>query len=155
MKQGLGTQLRHLLELLDGAVADAYAAESLNYRPRYTPIIRALLASESLSVTQIAEAAGITQPAATQTVTLMARDGLVSSQPNARDGRQRMIRLSPAGRALLPRLEACWRATTAAADSLDADCPYPLSEALACAIDALEQCSFAKRLAAGRPPTDD
>ena len=31
MERGLGTQLRHLLELLDGAVAESYARESLRY----------------------------------------------------------------------------------------------------------------------------
>ena len=33
MKQGLGTQLRHLIELLDGAVQQAYADAGLDYRP--------------------------------------------------------------------------------------------------------------------------
>ena len=36
MKQGLGTQLRHLIELLDGAVQQAYVDAGLNYRPRYS-----------------------------------------------------------------------------------------------------------------------
>ena len=32
MKQGLRTQLRHLIELLDGAVQQAYADAGLDYR---------------------------------------------------------------------------------------------------------------------------
>lgn len=150
MSQGLGTQLRHLLDLLDGAVAGAYAGEGLAYRPRYTPIVRALIASEPRTITQIAEAAGITQPAATQTVSLMIRDGLVSSAPGATDARQRVIRLTAAGRALLPRLQACWRATAAAAASLDAELAFPLSQVLADAITALERKSFGERLAEAR-----
>lgn len=150
MNQGLGTQLRHLLDLLDGAVAEAYAREGLNYRPRYTPIMRALVASEPRTISQIAEAAGITQPAATQTVSLMIRDGLVSSATGATDARQRMIRLTPAGRALLPKLEACWRATSAAAAGLDAELPCPLSRVLAEAIIALEGKPFGERLAEAR-----
>ena len=31
MERGLGTQLRHLLELLDGAVAESYVRESVRY----------------------------------------------------------------------------------------------------------------------------
>jgi MarR family transcriptional regulator, organic hydroperoxide resistance regulator len=38
----------------------------LDYLPRYTPIVRALMASEPLTVGDIAAAAGISQPAATQ-----------------------------------------------------------------------------------------
>ena len=152
MNQGIGTQLRHLLELLDGAVTEAYANESLRYRPRYTPVMRALIASEPRAISQIAEAAGISQPAATQTVSLMIRDGLVSSAPG-RDARQRMIRLTPAGRDLLPNLQRCWRATAAAAAGLDAELCSPLSHVLADAITALERKSFGDRLAEARPPT--
>lgn len=63
MKRGLGTQLRHLTELLDGAVAETYRRDGLNYRPRYFPVMRALMTRGSLSVTEIAVTAGITQPA--------------------------------------------------------------------------------------------
>lgn len=152
MNQSLGTQLRHILELLDGAVAEAYARDALPYRPRYTPVMRALIQAEPLAVSQIAEIAGISQPAATQTVSLMIRDGLVSSAPGA-DARQRMIRLTEAGRALSPSLQAFWRATSAAARSLDADLSCPLSKVLAEAIIALEQKPFADRLEEARAST--
>jgi DNA-binding MarR family transcriptional regulator len=150
MDQGLGTRVRHLLDLLDGAVAEAYAREGLNWRPRYTPVMRALLAAEPRTVGEIADAAGITQPAATQTVSLMIRDGLVSSAAGATDARRRMIRLTPAGRAIVPRLQACWGATAAAAAGLDAELAHPLAQALAEAIAALERKSFAERLAEAR-----
>src|SRR5688500_6503825 len=68
---GRGTQLRHLLELLDGAVSRAYDDAGLPYRPRYAPVMRALLAREPSPLGQIAESARITQPAATQTVALL------------------------------------------------------------------------------------
>lgn len=150
MHQGLGTQLRHLIELLDGAVADVYVREGLPYRPRYTPVMRALIASEPCTISQIAKAAGITQPAVTQTVNLMVRDGLVSSSPGAMDARQRAIRLTATAHELLPRLQRCWRSTAAAAASLDAELPYPLSQALAQAITALERVPFSERLAEAR-----
>ncbi|MBC6982161.1 MarR family winged helix-turn-helix transcriptional regulator [Caulobacter sp. 17J80-11] len=150
MTQGLGTQLRHLLDLLDGAVADAYALEGLDWRPRYTPVMRALIASEPRTIGQIAEAAGITQPAATQTVNLMIRDGLVSSTPSPADARQREIRLTPAARALMPKLQACWAATARAAAGLDAELARPLSQTLADAIAALERKPFGQRLAEAR-----
>jgi DNA-binding MarR family transcriptional regulator len=143
---GLGTQLRHLVELLDGAVGAAYEEAGLVYRPRYTPIIRALIDKEALTLGEIATRAGITQPAATQTVGLMAREGLLVVQAGARDGRQKVVRLSEPGKALLPALRVCWRATKAAADGLDAELKYPLSEALAQAIRALEAKPFGERI---------
>ncbi|MTW10390.1 MarR family transcriptional regulator [Pseudoduganella eburnea] len=146
MKQGLGTQLRHLIELLDGAVQQSYADAGLDYRPRYTPVMRALAGGQPHSVSQIAESAGISQPAATQTVALMLKEGWLVAQPGPTDARQKLLRLSAQGERLLPQLQACWRATSAAANSLDADLPYPLSETLAHAIAALEQRSFSQRI---------
>lgn len=146
MKQGLGTQLRHLIELLDGAVLQAYVDAGLDYRPRYTPVMRVLAQQPSATIGQLAELAGITQPAATQTVALMKKEGILLVVAGGEDGRQRVVRLSPQGEQLLPRLQACWQATRIAADSLDAELDYPLSDCLAQAIAALEQRPFGTRI---------
>jgi DNA-binding MarR family transcriptional regulator len=150
MKPGLGTQLRHLLELLDGAVQAAYAEAGIDTRPRYTPVFRALAEREPRTLGEIATAAGITQPAATQTIALMVKDGLVSAKAAPGDARQRLVRLTKKGRELYPRLQACWAATKLAADSLDQDTPLPLSEALASAIAALQAQPFDQRIAKAR-----
>lgn len=150
MKRGLGTQLRHLIELLDGAVEQSYIDAGLNYRPRYTPVMRALLNQEPLTIGDIAASAGITQPAATQTVGLMVKEGLLTVAASAHDGRQKMVRLSEAGRQMAPRIRQCWQATASAADSIDAQMPYPLSQALADAIAVLEQQSFGERIRAAQ-----
>lgn len=148
MKQGLGTQLRHLIELLDGAVEAAYVEAGLNYRPRYTPVMRALAAVDALTIGEIAAQAGITQPAATQTVAVMVKEGLLVTSAGKQDGRQKMVRLSEAGREMLPRLQQCWQATALAAASLDAQLPYALSRTLADAIEALKGESFGERIRA-------
>lgn len=150
MKPTLGTQLRHLIELLDGAVQDAYIQAGIETRPRYTPVFRTLAASEPCTLGQIASAAGITQPAATQTIALMLKDGLISVKPAPDDARQRLIRLTKKGRALYPKMQACWAATNLAADSLDREATLPLSEAIAGALAALENKPFAERIADAR-----
>jgi DNA-binding MarR family transcriptional regulator len=122
----------------------------MRYRPRYTPVMRALIALEPSTIGQIAEVAKITQPAATQTVALMIKEGLLVSESGPVDGRQRLIRLSPRGRAMLPRLRECWKATQMAADSLDASLPCPLSQSLDEAIAALDVESFGSRIAKAR-----
>jgi DNA-binding MarR family transcriptional regulator len=149
MKQGLGTQLRHLIELLDGDVALAYQEAGLDYRPRYTPVMRVLGRHGQAAIGEIAAYAGITQPAATQTVALMKKEGLVDVVAG-QDGRQRLVALSEAGRALLPRLERCWAATSAAAANLDAELDHPLSATLAQAIAALQSRPFLERIRAAR-----
>lgn len=149
MKQGLGTQLRHLIDLLDGDVANAYQEAGLTYRPRYTPVMRVLQQHDSATIGQVAEAAGITQPAATQTVALMKKEGLVNVAAGE-DGRRRVVALTKQGKALLPQLAACWAATAHAAASLDADLAFPLSQCLADAIAALEARPFGARIREAR-----
>lgn len=149
MKQGLGTQLRHLTELLDGDVARAYVDAGLDYRPRYTPVMRVLARETAASVGRIAQVAGISQPSATQTIALMKKEGLVTVGPGA-DGRERVVRLGAAGQRMLPKLMECWAATQAAAESLDAALPYPLSQCLADALQALEAEPFRERIRKAR-----
>ncbi len=146
MKSTHGTQLRHLIELLDGAVGAAYEAAGLDYRPRYTPVMRSLMAKEPATIGFIAEAAGITQPAATQTIALMIKDGLVSVEASPTDARQKMIRLTQMGRDLIPALQTCWKATAIASESLEADLPFSLSEVLDSAIHALAEKPFGARI---------
>ncbi|MFL6709112.1 MAG: MarR family winged helix-turn-helix transcriptional regulator [Massilia sp.] len=154
MKQGLGTQLRHLIELLDGDVALAYEEAGLAYRPRYTPVMRVLGLHGQAAIGEIASYAGITQPAATQTVALMKKEGLVEVVAG-QDSRQRLVTLSAAGKAMLPRLQRCWAATSAAAASLDADVPHPLSATLAQAILALQERPFIERIRAAASTTGE
>ncbi|MGD0967305.1 MAG: MarR family transcriptional regulator [Candidatus Aquilonibacter sp.] len=118
----------------------------MDYLPRYTPIVRALMASEPLTVGDIAAAAGISQPAATQTVALMIRKGIVSASRGSNDARQRMIRLTRRGRALISKLEACWDATARAHADLDAELGFPLSAYLDRAIVSLKKKSFLERM---------
>lgn len=137
--------MRHLIELLDGAVQRHYAELGLSYRPRYTPIMRTLMAREPTSLGEVAQCAGITQPAASQTVALMIADGLIETAPST-DGRQKLLRLSSKGRAIADEVRNAWACTAMATESLDVDLPTPLTSLLAAAIEALEARSFDERI---------
>ena len=150
MKPGLDTQLSHLLELLDGAVQKAYTDAGLIMRPRYTPVIRALIEREPSSIGQIAKAATLSQPSATQTIALMVKDGMLTAKAAPGDARRRLIRFTKKARLMLPELQACWAATKLAADSLENDLRLPLSEALGNAIAELEKKSFDHRISEAR-----
>src|SRR6188768_4490415 len=103
--RGLGTLLRHLLELLDGDLERIYRDLGLPYRPRFTPVVRALMEREPRSIREIADHSGLTHSAVSQTVAEMKRAGLVSLVKDRADARARLARLTPHGRALLPRLQ--------------------------------------------------
>ncbi len=144
-KAGLGTQLRHLLELLDGDLEAVYRAEHPFYVPRYTPVMRALAPGAPLSIKAIAEQSGVSHSAASQTVTLLKRNKLVTFKPGA-DRRVHHVILTQAGKDLLPWLQARWTATQQVANALDSELSAPLSQVLSEAIVSLERTSFADRI---------
>lgn len=148
--KGLGTLMRHVNELMDAAVADVYAdLGMLEYRPRFSPAVRALVAGGPMAIRDLAAAIGVTHSAASQTVTQMSRAGFVTLEKGS-DARHRVVRLTGKARAALPAIEAEWTATTRAVAELDAELPVPLGELLETVLAALERRSFAERIAAHR-----
>jgi DNA-binding MarR family transcriptional regulator len=128
--RGLGTLMRHVLELLDGDVARVYADLGVpDYRPRYSPVVRALTELGPLSIRDLAGAVGVTHSAASQTAAQMARHGLLTLETGT-DARQRVARLTDRARAILPLIEAEWAATSAAAAELEAELPAALTDVL-------------------------
>jgi DNA-binding MarR family transcriptional regulator len=149
--RGLGTRLRHLLDLLDGDLTAVYRESGLSmYRPRYTPVVQALLALGPAPITAIAAHAGLTHSAVSQTVAEMRRRKLVRAA-RGKDARERIIALAPAGERLLAALEAQWRATNRAAELLDRELTAPLSTVVDEAIAALERRPFRERIRTSLP----
>jgi DNA-binding MarR family transcriptional regulator len=144
---GLGTRLRHVLDLLDGDVARVYADLGLaGYRPRFSPVVRALVILGPSPIRDLARAIGVTHSAASQTVSQMSRAGLVRLEPGA-DARQRIVRLTDRARSLLPVIDAEWAATAAATADLDAELPVPLGEMLTAVLTAVQRRPMRDRIA--------
>lgn len=143
--RGLGTLLRHLVDLLDGDVESVYRERGLDCRSRFTPVIRHLESAGPSSIRQIALASGLTHSAISQTVGEMLKKDLVKSVPG-KDARERIISFTPAGEALLPALHAVWDAIWAAADELSDDIGQPLGEVLERTIAAVGRRPFRERI---------
>lgn len=143
----LGTLLRHLIDLLDGEVEAAYQAAGLDWRPRYTPVLRALMRKGPQTIKAIAGEVGISHSAVSQTVTQMVKDDLVALQPG-RDARERIVTLTQKASQMIPRLERQWAAVNQAADTLDQELSAPLSGVVKEAIAALSEEPFGQRIQA-------
>ncbi|MGC4107845.1 MAG: MarR family transcriptional regulator [Thermomicrobiales bacterium] len=150
--EALGTRLRALLDRMDADIAAldrALGLDTVDFRPRFSPVMRMLADGQALSVRVIASGIGVTHSAASQTVAHMERRGLVEREAGM-DGRERRVRLSALGESLLPVIEREWRLTRAAVDDLDRELPVPLAQM----IDALEV-ALARRPLAERFPEGD
>lgn len=141
--EGLGTRLRQLVAALDGAVEQIYRDHRLDFRPRFYPYFRLLLEHKELSVGQLAERLGFTQPAVTQTLSVMHKAGLVSITAT-KDKRERHYVLTEVAMAMLPSLRAIWTATDSAAGALEKSLPMPLRATIDAAIAQLEREPFGR-----------
>ncbi|MEV0151270.1 MULTISPECIES: MarR family transcriptional regulator [unclassified Nonomuraea] len=146
----LGTLLRHVHEVMDGAIARIYTDLGLpDYRPRFSPAVRVLAAEGPLAIRDLAAAIGVTHSAASQTVHQMSRAGFVTLERGA-DGRQRVVHLTERTRAALPAIEAEWAATTRAVAELEAELPAPLTAVLEATVEALRRRPFHDRVTAAQ-----
>ena len=136
-----------MLELLDGDAASVYEGSLglADYRPRFSPVVRALVVLGPSPIRDLARAIGVTHSAASQTVAQMARSDLVRLEPGA-DARQRIVHLTDRARSLLPVIDAEWAATNAAAADLDAELPVPLGEIVAAVLRAIERRPMRERI---------
>ncbi|MDF1503223.1 MarR family winged helix-turn-helix transcriptional regulator [Roseisolibacter sp. H3M3-2] len=141
----LGTLLRHLLDQLDGDVERVYAMGGLEYRPRFTPVMRVLGEQGPVSIREIADHARISHSAVSQTVAEMVARKLVVTRTGG-DARERIVHFTPRGKALYPVLRAYWRATNAAAAGLSDELGIDLPATLERAIAALRARPFRERI---------
>ncbi len=137
---------------ISGVLADLGLPD---YRPRFSPIVRALVTLGPLSIRELARAVSVTHSAASQTVAEMNRRGFVTLVPGG-DARQRMVHLTERAMQALPSIQDEWDATESAAEQLDAELPFPLSDLVPAIAAALERKPFRQRMtesawAAGHP----
>jgi DNA-binding MarR family transcriptional regulator len=143
---GLGTLLRHVLDEMEGDIASVLSdLGTPGYRPRFSPVVRALVAVGPVPISDLARAIGVTHSAASQTVAQMASRGFVTLKPGE-DARQRVVHLTAKARDLLPKIEAEWAATASAAAEMDAELPFPLAELVPAIAIALQRRPFRQRI---------
>ncbi|GLX01878.1 hypothetical protein Misp02_59640 [Microtetraspora sp. NBRC 16547] len=119
--------LHALLADMDSQIESLYTERGIEgVRPRFAyPLIR-LAHTGPLTIRELADSLDRSHSAMSQTISAMRREGLVDSEPGP-DARTRRITLTDRSRALVPFLEAEWRATEAAVAELDDEVPHPLS----------------------------
>lgn len=145
---GLGRLLHYVGDLVEQGTKEQYRTMGLNYRARYTAVLRALHAGAQ-TITDIATGTRLTQGAISQTVALLENDGLVSRY-SVDGGRRSRIRLTAAGKRTVTNLERHSKAIFAAIANLDDEIGYPLRRALEEAAQALERKGFSARITAAK-----
>lgn len=148
--RNLGTLVRRLIDKLDSAVEESYRDCGLDYRPRYTPIVRALREIGPCALPRLAGHMGLSQAIVGQTVAEMAARGLITPVRQDQEAGVKLISLSPKMIEMMPKVERCWDATTLASATLDEELGQSLPDLLARAIALLEHRSLSVRIVEAR-----
>ncbi len=139
-------ELRLLQAAMDADIARVYAEAGVaGLKPSYVMELLRLHARGPMTITELAESVQRTHSAVSQKVAAMRTAGLVRTTAGA-DARSKTVHLTPRA-ARMARLAAEWRATEAALAELEAEIPYPLSQAVTDIGHALERKSFHDRIA--------
>lgn len=144
IKPGLGELLRYLVELSDGSSDSYYKTLDFNYRPRYTPIMRAL-EHGAASIKTLQENLSITQGAISQTIKLMISDGLITKR-KGQDARHSIVGLTRQGEKALSVLMPYWQVMLLAIEKLEGETDHALMHCLTSAIEALEKKPLVERI---------
>jgi DNA-binding MarR family transcriptional regulator/N-acetylglutamate synthase-like GNAT family acetyltransferase len=115
----LGSRMKRLADRLQTDAAATLQAMDLPIQPAQQQFLAVLRQQGPQTVGGIAQHLRISQPTATRAVQALIEQGLIDASREGRDQRQKLLVLSPAGAALMDRLEQdLWPRVEAAAVSL-------------------------------------
>ena len=97
----LGTRLKRLAERMQADVLKVAAGAGLPIQPSQYPLLALIEREGSVTVGQIAETLGISQPGVTRNMARLVELGLVEMTRDGRDQRQKSLSLSDAGKAAM------------------------------------------------------
>lgn len=146
----LGSRLKRLAERMQAGALHAVAEAGLPLQSAHMGVLAALR-SGPMTIGQLAEAIGVSQPGVTRSVGQMAKLGIVAPVRGA-DQRQRVVALTEAGRAAAEiAAKDLWPRIGMAASEVIADLPAPFLAQIAAIERALDAASIAERAARARP----
>ena len=146
-QESLWRPLRLLQAAMDADIARIYTeAQITGLKPGYVPELLRLYARGPMTITELAASLQRTHSATSQKVAAMRAAGWVRTTTGA-DARSKKVTLTPKARRIAGQLAAEWRATEAAIAEIEAEIPYPLSQAVTDIGEALRRKSFHDRIA--------
>lgn len=101
----LGSRLRRLSDRLTEDAAKIYPLYNVALDPKWFPVFYVLSQKESAAVTEIAQIIGHSHASVSQIVREMKNQGLATTAKHSQDARVSVVKLSDAGKQLIPPLE--------------------------------------------------
>jgi len=143
----LGTRLKRIAERLQSDATRIAATHGVTVQSSQYPFLGALDRLGPLTIGELAEAVGITQPGATRSVGQLAKIGMVKVRTDRGDRRRRIISLTAKGRRQVEiGKQEVWPEVEAAVADLCGSLSGPLLDQLAAMEDGLAERPLDKRV---------
>jgi len=115
----LGSRLKRLAERLQADAAKLHRAMGVDAQPAELALLAAIDRYGPMTITQAVASLGVSQPAVTRTAAGLVERGVLATETDAADHRQKTLTLSKQGRALVDKAKAStWPAITEAVETL-------------------------------------
>ena len=142
----LGSRFRRIGERLQADTQQIIDRSGISIQAGQCPMLAAIGRHEAMTIGDLAEAVGISQPGVTRTISQLVTQGLVEMRTSEEDQRRKLVSLTAAGhdfveyahRELWPKIEA-------AVQDLCAELSGPLLDQLAGIEDGLAEKSLQER----------
>lgn len=142
----LGSRFRRIGERLQADTQQIIETFGLTIQAGQYPFLAAIDRSGPMTIGELAEAVGITQPGATRTLAQLVDLGLVEARASDQDQRRKRVSLTAAGRDLVERSkQEVWPRIEAAVRDLCDDLSGPLLDQLAGIEDGLAAAPLLRR----------
>lgn len=142
----MGSRFRRIGERLQADTQQIIEEYGIAIQTAQYPFLAALDRAGPLTIGELAQAVGITQPGSTRTVSQLLELGLVDMQAAPNDQRRRLISLAHKGQELVDySKQAIWPRIAAAVADLCGDQNGPILEQLAAIEDGLAAAPLARR----------
>ena len=142
----VASRLKRLGDCLIQDVRLVYQEAGQAFEPRWFLVFYQLSQASPMSITAIAESVGISHPAVNQLAAEMESAGLLTSGPDARDGRKRCLALTPRGKQVAESLQPVWKDIETVTREMIEEAGIDLPEVLAAIESAMEKKGLRARI---------
>jgi DNA-binding MarR family transcriptional regulator len=141
---GVATRLQRLSDRIRKDGLSIYMDHSIDFEPKWFPVIYSLHVKPLLSVVELAHEIGYTHPSTISLLKELEEQNLVRSVKDTVDERRRLIQLTHKGSALIERMKPVWEIMVGALTEL-IDTKNNLMQAIIEVEQQLENQSFLQR----------
>jgi len=144
-EMGLGTRMRRLIETISTGMERVYDEAGVDVRTGHFYALYAVAERGPLTINAIANLAGFSHSAVSQTIKKLVASGLVETHATE-DGRQKQIALSAHGEHMVSRMRPLWDAADSMIKDACAETDVDIIGAITGVETALNRCSVYDRL---------